>query len=101
MKCSCGNPMRQHIVALNDIWWICVICGQQKPAENEPVPVRSEAVQKGACQVVRQAGAKPALPVPAKNKAVKKNTAGGARSHTRKRGGTPPIPQQKGGSAMK
>jgi hypothetical protein len=29
--------MRQHIVALDDIWWICMICGRQKPVEPEPI----------------------------------------------------------------
>jgi hypothetical protein len=100
MKCSCGNPMRQHIVALNDIWWICVICGRQKPAENEPVSVRPEAVQKGACQAVRQSAAKPAQPVPAKNRTVRNNPARSARP-TGKRDGTPLAPQHRGGRAMK
>jgi len=72
MKCSCGNPMRQHIIALNDIWWICVICGRQKAAENKPVSERSETIQKEACQAVRRAAAKPAQPAPAKNKTVRK-----------------------------
>jgi hypothetical protein len=60
MKCRCGNPMRQYIVALNDIWWICIICGRQKPAGKETVSMRSEAEQTGASQVVKQVVAKPA-----------------------------------------
>lgn len=31
MKCACGNPMRQLVVALDDIWWSCLICGRTKP----------------------------------------------------------------------
>jgi hypothetical protein len=31
MKCLCGNPMRQMVVALDDIWWSCLICGRAKP----------------------------------------------------------------------
>jgi hypothetical protein len=84
--------MRQHIVALNDIWWICIICGRQKPAENEPVSVRSEAIQKAACQVVRRAAAKPAQPVPLKKRAVRNTIARSARP-AGKRNGTPLNPQ--------
>lgn len=30
MKCVCGQPMRQHVISLADIWWICIICGREK-----------------------------------------------------------------------
>jgi len=30
--------MRQHVVALDDIWWICIICGREKPYVPEPEP---------------------------------------------------------------
>lgn len=37
MKCQCGQPMRELVVALNDIWWSCMICGISKEADIEPV----------------------------------------------------------------
>jgi hypothetical protein len=36
VKCKCGQPMRQHVIALDDIWWSCLICGRSKQAEPEP-----------------------------------------------------------------
>lgn len=40
MRCVCGNPMRQVVVALDDIWWTCLICSRTKPAviEKEEPP---------------------------------------------------------------
>lgn len=41
MKCQCGQPMRQQVIALDDIWWTCLICGRSKPVE-DPVVVEWE-----------------------------------------------------------
>jgi len=79
MKCSCGGLMRQHIIALNDVWWICIICGRQKPADKVPVSIRREVEQEGTALVIKQVAVKQAQPVSTKKITLRNNTAKSSR----------------------
>ena len=35
MRCVCGGPMKWSVVALDDCWLICILCGRAKPAVKE------------------------------------------------------------------